>query len=68
MEAPGPPVPPPFEGPVDDEPAGRTDAAAAAVATAAPRFGPGFGPGMPPHRGGFPGPRGRRRGAPHRAR
>ncbi len=61
MDAAGPPVPPPFEGPVDDEqgPLGR---GRRGRRHPGPRFGPGFGPGMPPHRGGFPGPRGRRRG------
>ena len=58
MDAAGAPVPPPFEGPVDDEQGGP---GRRGRRHGGPRFGPGFGPGFGPPRG-FPGPRGRRRG------
>jgi DNA-binding PadR family transcriptional regulator len=62
MAAGGPPVPPPFEGPVDDESDGPQGSGRRGRRHGGPRFSPGFGPGFgPPHRGG-PGPRGRRRG------
>jgi DNA-binding PadR family transcriptional regulator len=56
----GPPAPPPFEGPVDDEAPGPHGPGRRGRRYGGPRFGPGFGPGFGPHR--FPGPRGRRRG------
>jgi DNA-binding PadR family transcriptional regulator len=61
MDAAGGPVPPPFEGPVDDESEGPHGPGRRGRRHGGPRFGPGFGAGFPPHRG-FPGPRGRRRG------
>jgi DNA-binding PadR family transcriptional regulator len=61
MDAPGGPVPPPFQGPTDEEPDGPRGPGRRGRRHGGPRFGPGFGPGFGPHRG-FPGPRGRRRG------
>ena len=61
MDAAGAPVPPPFEGPVDDEATARTDPAAAAAGTAAPASAPASARASARRRG-FPGPRGRRRG------